>query len=63
MLKTLYARFLLWLIRPALTQWVNNGGVDKPAQAAMLKELHPGGVISKQLQRQAPFSSRVLRVR
>lgn len=49
MLKTLYARFLLWLIRPALTQWVNNGGVDKPARAAVLKDLHPNGGIARRL--------------
>lgn len=49
MLKTLYARFLLWLIRPALTQWVNNGGVDKPARAAVLKDLHPNGDIARHL--------------
>lgn len=49
MLKTLYARLVLWLIRPALTQWVNNGGVDKPARTAVLNDLHPNGSIAKRL--------------
>ncbi len=49
MLKTLYARFLLWLIRPALTQWVDNGGVDKRARTAVLNDLHPNGSIAKRL--------------
>lgn len=49
MLKTLYARFLLWLIRPALAEWVNNGGVDKPARTAVLNELHPNGDIARHL--------------
>lgn len=49
MLKRLYARFLLWLIRPALTQWVNSGGVDKPARAAVLNDLHPNGGVARSL--------------
>lgn len=53
MLKTLYARFLLWLIRPALIQWADNGGVDKPARAVVMNELRPSGAISKLLQRPA----------
>ncbi len=57
MLKTLYAHFLLWLIGPALNRWVNSGGVDNPARAAVLNELQPGGAISKQLQRQVPVAS------
>lgn len=53
MLKTLYARLVLWLIRPALTQWADSGGVHKPARAAVLNGLQTGGAISKLLQRQA----------
>lgn len=49
MLKTLYARFLFWLIRPALIQWADNGGVDKPARTAVLNDLHPNGSIAKRL--------------
>ncbi len=53
MLKRLYARLVLWLIRPALTQWGDNGGVDKSARAVVLNELRPSGAISKLLQRPA----------
>lgn len=49
MLKRLYARLVLWLIRPALTQWVNNGGADKPVRTAVLNDLHPNGSIAKRL--------------
>ena len=49
MLKTLYARLVLWLIRPALTQWADSGGVHKPARAAVLKDLHPIGDIARHL--------------